>query len=112
MAHRLVATLLWSLPEPKVHHYWGLPPELAGESDNREEMAQAAPLVIEDTRDGAFLYRFSADGAEAGDTWHETVDDAKQQAEFEYDGAVSQWREVPDDVDDIVAFGLGGTDGG
>jgi hypothetical protein len=29
----------------------------------------------------------------AGDTWHLTVEDAKEQAEFEYD--LGEWRELP-----------------
>ena len=33
---------------------------------------------------GFFLFRFSAAGEDAGDTWHQSVDDAKHQGDFEF----------------------------
>jgi hypothetical protein len=73
---------------PKVRHYWGLPPQLSGAND-REEMARAAILSIEVEGDGVFLCRFAADGAFAGDTWHQTVEEAQEQAKFEFGNAIS-----------------------
>lgn len=50
-----------------------------------------ARLLIIDVTDnaGVDLYRFAVDGRGGGDMWHETVADAKHQAEFEYDGELS-----------------------
>lgn len=45
-------------------------------------------LLIEARADGVFLERFSVDADFGGDTWHETVEDAKHQAVFEYGEAV------------------------
>ncbi len=40
----------------------------------------------------AMLYRYRDDGAFCGDTWHETLQDAKNQATFEYGILESAWR--------------------
>ena len=91
---------------PKTRHYRGWPPQLTGGSDSRELMEPAALLVIEHKPDGVFLYRFTADRRCVGDTWHETLDAAKQQAAFEFDHLLSDWKEVPGDLVDAVSFGL------
>jgi hypothetical protein len=52
------------------------------------------------------LDRYTVSGSAAGDTWHENLDHAKGQAEFEYGEAVSEWQEVPEDVQDAVAFAV------
>jgi hypothetical protein len=53
-----------------------------------------------------FLFRFTADGQVVGDTWHMTLEEAQQQAQFEFGDLLSDWRSVPADVEDLVAFGL------
>jgi hypothetical protein len=102
---RLVAKILATPLRPKVRHYRGLPPQLS-EADNREEMAKAAILSIEVEDDGVFLYRFAADGAFAGDTWHQTMEEAQEQAKFEFGNAISNWIAIPPDEKDVVAFAL------
>jgi hypothetical protein len=47
-------------------------------------MPIAEALLIEVEADGVFLFRLSADGQFAGDTWHESVEEAKEQAKFEF----------------------------
>lgn len=62
-------------------------------------------LIMDVTdNDGIYLYRFAVDGREGGDTWHETVEDAKHQAEFEYEGEAGDWLPVPEGVTDMKAF--------
>jgi hypothetical protein len=46
-----------------------------------------------------FLFRFAEDGADAGDTWHESIADAMHQAEVEFGIGRESWRPVPTDVD-------------
>jgi hypothetical protein len=46
------------------------------------------------------LYRIAADGQFGGDTWHETLDDLNHQVDWEYQGAVSEWNEIPLSVSD------------
>ena len=59
-------------------------PSLTEGRDERQEMKAAVLLVVEEKPDGIFLYRYAADGSYAGDTWHTDIDEAKQQASFEY----------------------------
>ena len=52
------------------------------------------------------MFRYAADGTFAGDTWHESIADAYEQAEYEYQGVLSEWRTVPSSVEDTVEFAL------
>ena len=61
-------------------------------------------LVLESRSDGIFLDRYDALGREAGDTWHESVVDAKEQALAEYGKHVGRWTEVPANEAEPVAL--------
>lgn len=106
MNKRWGTLLARSEEQPKVKHHIGLPPEVAGARDTRHELPAARVLLIEEKDDGIFLTRFSIDGIYAGDTWHTTLDEAKGQAVFEYGPLLSDWRELPSDVLDPIAFVL------
>ena len=105
--HTRLLSILSEGPTPtKVKHYKGFPPELAGGVDTREEMGSPAFLVIEASPDSAMLFRYDGEGECVGDTWHMNLEDAKHQANFEYEGAVQDWQEVPAEAEDAAAFGL------
>jgi hypothetical protein len=106
MPQRLIARLRDDFGQPTVKHYCGLPPELTEGKDRRELLGPAAVVVIAEKPSGVFLVRFTADGRFAGDTWHPTVQEAKEQAIFEFADRLSEWQFVPNDVEDVVAFGL------
>jgi hypothetical protein len=64
--------------------------------------AGSASLIIEETGEGIFLYsRRNQDGFE-GDTWHQSIADAKAQAIYQF--GPSSWTPVPDDVSALRAF--------
>jgi hypothetical protein len=45
--------------------------------------------------DNAFyLFGCDANWSSVTDTWHQTLDDAKHQAEFEYEGVSTTWTDV------------------
>jgi hypothetical protein len=92
---------------PRVRHLVGLPPELSG-GEPQELMPPARLLVIKESHGQLFLFRYDEAGNFAGDTWHRNLEDAKHQVEFEYGPLVTDWEEVPPDVDDAVAFMLRG----
>ncbi len=46
--------------------------------------------------DGYYLFGCDEDWGTQTDTWHETLEDAKAQAEFEYEGVSATWR-VPEE---------------
>lgn len=106
MPIRQTAKITGHQSEPKVRHYRGLPPELARDNDQRELLEPPVLISIEEKPDGVFLFRFTADGTVVGDTWHMTVEDAKHQAGIEFGDFLSDWKTVPDDVVDLVSFGL------
>jgi|ERR1039457_3459667 hypothetical protein len=85
---------------PQTIHYWGLPVQLTGDMDRRTVMPWARVVLLEeeDTGGSATLWRWGANGEIAGDTWHESIDDAVHQAEFEYGAALGEWQPVPDNV--------------
>ena len=58
-------------------------------------------VLLFDYKDGPMLFRYTSSGEFAGDTWHESLDQAKDQAEFEYESALGPWQEIPN----IVAEG-------
>ncbi len=64
-------------------------------------------LLLEASEDsGVMLYRYTARGEFAGDTWHKTIEDAWDQAVFEYRDALSRWAEVPAEVADAHAYAV------
>lgn len=87
-------------------HFVGIPPEVTGGRNYRKPLPHPDVLVIEEQASGVFLFRYTRDGDFGGDTWHMTVDDAKEQAEREYEGIVGEWRQVPPETTDAVAFAL------
>jgi hypothetical protein len=92
-------SILNNLPiPPKTKHYIGLPPELSSGRDERHEMPLAAFLVIEEFVDYTMLIRYSVSGDYAGDTWHMNLQDAFEQASFEYGERIGAWDELPSDV--------------
>ncbi len=93
---RLVATAVQAKSTTK--RYWGLPPELNKSKDERVLMPTAQVVVIEVGDCDYLLIRYTLDGVFAGDTWHETLDRAKTQADYEY-VLGSQWRDLLEGVD-------------
>ncbi|HEY4326170.1 MAG TPA: hypothetical protein VGN20_19440 [Mucilaginibacter sp.] len=60
---------------------------------NGELLGVAYGLVIckYENDDGCYLFYCDDQWVEFADTWHETTDDAKDQAEYEYAGITNNW---------------------
>ena len=80
----------------KIIHYW-----VRGEG---REMMPWPRVVIIDAEETAMMYRYAADGTFAGDTWHQSFEDAQAQADYEYAGALGEWQEIPPDIDNPIEF--------
>ena len=104
MTNRLFSVLRADLVRPRVRHYRGFPPEVTAGADERREEPPTAALLLEARDDGVFLERFAADGTEINDTWHVSVEDAKEQADFEFGYLLGDWREVPRHINDVASF--------
>ena len=46
-------------------------------------------------KSGYYLFSCEDDWYPVSDTWHQTIEDAKRQAEFEYEGISSTWDSPP-----------------
>lgn len=93
----------------KVRHSVGFPRELGGGgalAEGAGRLPWPAVVVLEQharTRH-CTLFRFSAKGEFAGDTWHLTLDDAREQAEYEFGSALGRWNAIPEGVPDPQAY--------
>src|SRR5437762_8013153 len=63
-------------------------------------------LLASDRVGEAMLFRYTAYGELAGDTWHASVDDAREQVRLEYGDAIVEWLEVPNGVGDAHSFAI------
>jgi len=108
VSRRLVALVRSTDIHPESRHGVGLPRELASDGEQREIMPWPRVLLIEERPDGVFLDRYDEHGRSAGDTWHMNLQDAQDQAEDEYGGMLTEWREVPPTVDDdqLLSFAI------
>ena len=88
-----------------MRHLVGLPAELAPGTP-REVLPPADFVVLEADDTGFYLYRYSIRDEFGGDTWHQTLEDAYHQAEYEFGITDSDWFEVPVGVPDSVEFVL------
>ncbi len=93
---------------PPVRHLWGFPPEAGAASDDRVRMPWPQVALIVEKPDGIFLERYLSDGTLVGDTWHEEIEHAKEQASEEYGPLLGPWIEIPEQVsdDDVIAYVL------
>jgi hypothetical protein len=63
-------------------------------------------LLVSDNDGSAMLFRYTVHGEFAGDTWHPTVDVAREHAIYDYSDALDAWIEVPNDVPDAHAYAI------
>lgn len=93
---------------PATRHATGLPVELANGIGASAPMPWPCVVLIHRNGSGIFLDRYTRDGQPAGDTWHTSLQEAKEQAAEEYNGMLGRWVEVPNDIPDdlVVAFAL------
>ena len=63
-------------------------------------------LLVASGDPDAMVFRYTAFGELAGDSWHPTVADAKAQAGAEYGDALLPWEAVPDAVGDAHAYAI------
>jgi hypothetical protein len=58
--------------------------------------SQIAWVEIEASDGACSLFYFDANGTCLTDTWHETIQQAKAQARFEFEVEESDWKDVAD----------------
>ncbi len=88
----------------ETRHYCGMPPEVTEDVDQRTLLPKATVLVIEETKEGFFLYRYTKTGESAGDTWHQNLSGAIKQAEFEFGVKEGRWEDIPGEIPDWYSY--------
>jgi hypothetical protein len=65
-------------------------------------------VAIVEKEDGIFLERLLTDGTVVGDTSHTDMEEAREQAQWEYGTLLGRWLDVPSDVPDdgLAAFAI------
>jgi hypothetical protein len=99
-----IGALVATSPPSRQIHYSGFPPEVGAAGSSRTTLPAARFVTIELMTEGFFLFRYAQDGAFSGDTWHRSVEEAKDQANHEYGKALGEWLEIPDDAADGVEW--------
>jgi hypothetical protein len=82
----------------RTRHMIGLPPGL-DDSDPPSEMPPARYVLVEQLDEGHFLFRFASDGSDGGDTWHQSLEQALEQAAFEFGLTEDAWKPIPTGLD-------------
>jgi hypothetical protein len=99
---------------------YALPPIIEEETDHwhiddpntpaHKEVLSSTPIyIIEEKQNSFYLNSYSLDGKWIGDTSHQTIEDAKHQADFEYKNygkPMIEWKEIPEDVENPIEFVL------
>jgi hypothetical protein len=85
---------------PRVRHYVGFP-----DAPDRRELPRPTVALIDEKPDGFYLVRLTNDGTFCGDTWHPTNEEARGQAQFEFE-LVGDWRDIPVDVPDAESYAI------
>jgi hypothetical protein len=77
-------------------------------SPERADPGQMPPprilLIEESEREDALLIGYESGSEFSGDTWHESVEEAKLAAADRYGVALEEWQDVPPDAEGAVAF--------
>lgn len=63
-------------------------------------------LLVVGKEEGAVLFRYTAHGDFAGDTFHSNAEEALDQAATEYGDALGEWLTVPDEITDPHVFAV------
>jgi hypothetical protein len=84
------------------HCWWG------GPNTPRQNMPRPDVLLLEgDDRGHAMVYRYTASGEFAGDSWYESVEFAKESCVGEYGAeGVGSWEPVPPSEKDAHEFAI------
>ena len=77
----------------KVRHAEGYPQEIG------KTLPIPQVLVINKLEESFFLNRYTSDGQYSGDTWHKSLNEAQQQAKYEYDLDLDEWENMETEYD-------------
>lgn len=76
----------------KTEHYNGS--AISENNDGFERVPRPKWVEISEEPEGFYLYHFNQAGECIADTWHETLEEAKEQAKFEFEIKDNDWTTV------------------
>jgi len=103
---RMTAKTAVKTAAPKSKPKCGWPYPAVNNDGQSQVLERPIVLVIEEKPDRVFLARFTQEGQLVSDSWHMSIDGAKQHASWEFNDPLLDWEFVPADVEDVVSFGL------
>jgi len=106
MTFRLTATTSIKVPEPRAKQRCGWQNQALNQVGRFRYSVLPLVLIIEEKPELVCLLRFTTDGRCIGNTWHRTVDGARQQAGIEFNDLFLDWTLIPSDVEDVLSFAL------
>ncbi len=72
---------------------------------HKEILIPTRILILEEEKSGSFMvWHYDITGGFIGDTLHPNLEEAKQQAVFEYGEDAIKWVEIPDHVRDLLTY--------
>lgn len=109
MTHRSIAIVAMHDDHPPARHFAGAPLETGLGDGGQQRLRWPRLALIVEREDGYYLERLLADGTVVGDTSHEDVQEAREQAEWEYGKLLGAWLDVPEELpeEQIPEFALG-----
>jgi hypothetical protein len=90
---------------PSASHFRGLPQELSPCGAAPGLFPRPDFLIIEETNGEFFLFRYTRSKEFSGDTWHQSLQEAREQAVNELGASLLSWRELPSGVEDPISHG-------
>ena len=109
MTARLVASVAIHDDHSPSRHFSGPPLEAGIEGAQQKRMPWPRLVLVAERGDDVYLERLLADSTVVGDTAHDSIEEAKEQAAWEYGGFLGPWRPVPETLPEelIPGYALG-----
>jgi hypothetical protein len=81
-----------SMSTGKTKHYISNSIDQNFENNDIENIPVPKWVEISEESEGFYLYHYNSDGECIADTWHESIEDAKEQAKFEFGILNDDWK--------------------
>ncbi len=88
---------------PTGSQYFGLPQALS--PNTAPSLLPRPDFLFIEASEGFFLYRYTRHQDFGGDTWHPSLEEAQEQASFEFGSSLLGWSELASDVEDPIVYG-------
>lgn len=93
------------LPERKIETgHWVI--DEVGKPAHKEIFYKPAIYIIHEEDRAVYMDFYTINGEWLHDYWHYNFDDAKHQAEYEFGELINNWKEIPDNIENLLEYVL------